>query len=132
MGDKEYGDWEANDRVSRRNAFRVDARRPLLHSMTLEFTHPFTNKPMSFRAPMPFDMWETAEKILRSSGTQDQRQEFAELQELHQVYAGDTAPIGGRGAPRFSRKGAGRKGGRGGAGAREAYEAVTAAGSADS
>ena len=126
VGDKEYGDLDADFRLSRRNANRVDTHRPLLHSMTLEFNHPFTNKRMSFRAPIPTDMWETTDNILRASGTPEQQEEFAELQETHQSSAADTAPVGGRGSPRFAvRKG--RKGGRGGSGAREAYEAVLAA-----
>lgn len=126
VGDKEYGDSEADYRLSRRNANRVDVHRPLLHSMTLEFNHPYTNKRMSFRAPIPADMWETADNILRASGTVEQQEEFGELQETHQTSAADTAPVGGRGSPRFATR-KGRKGGRGGSGAREAYEAVLAA-----
>lgn len=117
--------------MSRRNAYRVDARRPLLHSVSLEFTHPFTNKPMCFRAPMPHDMWEVAQNILRASGTPEQRQHFGELQELHQSYAEEErAPLGGRGAPREARRSK-KRGGRGSAGAREAYDAAVAAGMID-
>lgn len=69
---------------------------------------------------MPTDMWETAEAILRASGTPQQRQEFNELQESQRK----PAPIGGRGAPRVSRKG----GGRGSASSRQARAAIIAAG----
>lgn len=92
--------------------------------MALDFTHPFTNKPMSFRAPMPDDMWAAADNILRKSGTPEQKQEFAELQAGHDSYAGEAVPVGGRGAPRLAK----RKGGGGGRGAQEAYAAVVEAG----
>ncbi|CAN0307534.1 unnamed protein product, partial [Ectocarpus fasciculatus] len=108
VGDREYGDPEANFRASRRSAQRVEAQRPLLHSVSLEFIHPFTNKPMSFKAPMPPDMWETAQNILRVSGTPEQQEAFGKLQELRQSQADEAAPVGGRGAPRMA------PGGRGG------------------
>lgn len=120
VGDKDYGDSEANQRITRRGNFRVNSDRQLLHSISLEFTHPFTDKRMFFQAPMPTDMWETAEAILRASGTPQQRQEFNELQESQRK----PAPIGGRGAPRVSRKG----GGRGSASSRQARAAIIAAG----
>lgn len=81
MGDKEYGDFAANERVSRRSHNRIVATRPLLHSMSLEFVHPITKKTMAFRSAMPDDMWEVASNILKS-GTSAQRREFKDLQEL--------------------------------------------------
>lgn len=88
MGDREYGDLEANYRASRRRYHRVNANRPLLHSMTLEFEHPFTHKFMAFKSPMPDDMWAVADDILRTSGTPGQRQEYGALQELRQQFKG--------------------------------------------
>lgn len=81
VGDKEYGDFAANERVSRRSHNRIVAKRPLLHSMSLEFVHPITKKAMTFRSAMPNDMWDVASHILRS-GTSAQRREFKNLQEL--------------------------------------------------
>ncbi|CAM9557484.1 unnamed protein product, partial [Hapterophycus canaliculatus] len=107
VGDREYGDPEANMKAARRMANRVEAERPLLHSVSLEFVHPFTNKLMSFKAPMPADMWETAEKILRVSGTREQQEGFGQLQELRQSQADEAAPLGGRGAPRLAGGGRG-------------------------
>lgn len=82
VGDKEYGDVEANRRLARRNAHRVMTDRPLLHSMSLEFEHPFTEEFVVFKSPMPEDMWRVAADILHSSGTREQREEFRELQNL--------------------------------------------------
>ena len=130
VGDKEYGDLEANQRVARRAASRVDARRPLLHSVSLEFTHPFTNTPMSFKAPMPADMWEAAQNILRVSGTREQQEAFGQLQELRQSQADEAAPVGGRGAPRLvvgGRGGRKKKLGNRSKGAKAAFEAVAKA-----
>lgn len=86
VGDKEYGDVEANARLARRGAHRVVTDRPLLHSMSLEFEHPFTKKRMVFRSPMPDDMWEVASDILRSSGTREQKKEFHELQAVRETW----------------------------------------------
>ena len=135
LGDKDYGDSEANQRVSRRGSFRVDPGRPLVHSMSLEFTHPFTDKRMSFRAPMPSDMWHPAGVILRASGTPEQRREFAELQEAEQRRGVDElqemqrkpSPIGGRGATRYFSKEGERKGGKGSTSSRKAHAAIVAA-----
>lgn len=93
--------------------------------MSLEFVHPFTKKFMTFRAPLPDDMWGTADKILRAAGTPDQRHEFKELQDIRSAFP-DERPhkVGGRGAPRFARSSKRGRGGRGGMGAREAYDAV--------
>ncbi len=101
--------------------------------MSLEFTHPFTNKPMSFKAPMPADMWETAQNILRVSGTREQQEAFGRLQELRQSRADEAAPVGGRGSPRMVAAGGGRGGGgrkkpgNRSKGAKAAFEAVAKA-----
>ncbi|CAN0113672.1 unnamed protein product [Ectocarpus sp. 4 AP-2014] len=127
VGDREYGDPEANFRVSKRSAHRAEVQRPLLHSVSLEFIHPFTNKPMSFKAPMPPDMWETAQNILRVSGTPEQQEAFGKLQELRQSQADEAAPVGGRGAPRMAAGGGGggkKRPGNRSKGARAAFEAV--------
>lgn len=115
--------------MARRAASRVDARRPLLHSVSLEFTHPFTNTPMSFKAPMPSDMWEAAQNILRASGTREQQEAFGQLQELRQSQADEAAPVGGRGAPRLAGGGRGgrKKPGNRSKGAKAAFEAVAKA-----
>ncbi|CAM9419368.1 unnamed protein product [Discosporangium mesarthrocarpum] len=80
VGDRVYGDHEANARVGKRSSHRISPPRPLLHAATLAFQHPFTGEELFFSTPMPRDMWLPAWDILRSSGTPEQRHRFQELQ----------------------------------------------------
>lgn len=79
---------------------------------------------------MPPDMWETAQNILRVSGTREQQEGFGRLQELRQSHADEAAPVGGRGSPRMGAAGGGRrrkKPGNRSKGAQAAFEAVAKA-----
>lgn len=79
---------------------------------------------------MPPDMWDTAEKILRVSGTREQQEAFGQLQELRQSQADEAAPLGGRGSPRLAGGGRGtgrKKPGTRSKGAKAAFDAVVKA-----
>lgn len=75
---------------------------------------------------MPPDMWETAQNILRVSGTREQQEGFGRLQELRQSHADEAAPVGGRGSPRLA-GGRRKKPGNRSKGAKAAFEAVAKA-----
>lgn len=59
LGDSAYGNGEWNKRFLKSH----DIRRPLLHAYETEFVHPFTQKTIVLRAPLPADFRSLVEKI---------------------------------------------------------------------
>lgn len=62
LGDDVYGLRDWNDRYAKRHG--ID--RPLLHAYRLRISHPITNEPLVFQAPIPSDM-ETIASLIDSN-----------------------------------------------------------------
>lgn len=59
LGDETYGNKEWNKRYQKSHKIF----RPLLHAYETEFIHPFTNKKVILKAPLPQDIQEIVDKI---------------------------------------------------------------------
>mmetsp|Transcript_12817 Transcript_12817/g.19256 ORF Transcript_12817/g.19256 Transcript_12817/m.19256 type:complete len:461 (+) Transcript_12817:25-1407(+) len=67
LGDEAYGSSDWNRRLLRSDSIR----RPLLHAYQTQFTHPFTGRPLTLRAPIPPDMAALLAKIAPQTDKSD-------------------------------------------------------------
>lgn len=59
-GDEDYGNKDWNKKLAR----MYGVNRPLLHAYETEITHPYTNKQLIFRAPLPTDISSIINKLV--------------------------------------------------------------------
>ena len=57
-GDERYGDYEVNKKLT-----KAGLKRMFLHAHQLKFTHPMTNEPVQFTAPLPKALSQFLESI---------------------------------------------------------------------